>query len=142
METAVLFALLAATGWGSSAIFARLGLQHMRSNTGTVVSLAVGAPIMAVMTLVFYGPDAFALPIVALFWIFVLGVLNFPLGRLLNFTGVRLAGVSRAAPILAAAPLVAVTLGLLLGGESMNLLIGLGSACIIGGVVLIVSQRS
>lgn len=142
MTLAVIFALLAATGWGVSAIFARLGLQHMRSNSGTVISLAASAPIMGLMALAVYGVDAFNFPLMALLWVFVIGVLNFPMGRLLNFSGVQLAGVGRSGPIMATAPLVSVSLGLLLGGESFNLLIAAGTAAIVGGVVLIVMQRS
>jgi drug/metabolite transporter (DMT)-like permease len=142
MALAIVFALLAATGWGVSAIFARAGLQHMRSNTGTVISLASGVLMIGALALLIYGGDILAFPAVALLWFAALGVINYPLGRLLNYTGVHMAGVGRAAPILSTAPLVAVTLGILVGGESINLPIASGTLAIFAGVVLIVSQRS
>ena len=83
--------------------------------------------------------DDFALSSTAIGWIALLGLLNYLLGRFLNFNSIRLAGVSRAAPLLAVAPLVAVTLGVLLGGESLSPLIALGTLTIVGGVVLIVT---
>ena len=142
MLLGILFALLAAIGWGTSAIFVRLGLQRMRSSTGTVVSLAAGVLMIGTIALIVYGSEMFALPAVAFAWFALLGLLNYPLGRFLNFTAVSLAGISRASPILAAAPLVAVTWSVLLGGETLTPLIALGGATIVGGVVLIVSERA
>jgi drug/metabolite transporter (DMT)-like permease len=114
----------------------------MRPTTGTVVSLAAGVLLIGTLAVIIYGRDVLAFSPVALLWFAALGVINYPLGRYLNFVGVRLAGVGRAAPILSGAPLVAVTLGVLVGGESVNLLIGLGTATILGGVVLVVTART
>ena len=69
------------------------------------------------------------------------GTLNFPLGRLLNFTSVSKLGVARAAPIVGASPLFAAVLGVTVGGETMNLLIFAGTVTIICGIALIVGQR-
>ncbi len=129
-------------GWGTAAIFVRLGLQHMRATTGTVVSLAVGVLMIGTIALVRYGSEMFDLTPVALAWFALLGLILYPLGRLLNFTGVHLAGVSRAAPIMSAAPLVASTLGITLGGETLTPVIALGTLAIVGGIVLILSERT
>ena len=142
MFLAVFLALMAATGWGSAAIFVRLGLQHMRSTTGTVVSLATGVLGIGALALIFHRDEMFAYPPVVFAWFALLGFINYPLGRFFNFTSVHLAGVGRAAPILATAPLVAATMGITLGGEILTPLIALGTATIVGGVVLIVSERS
>ncbi|MBI2172295.1 MAG: DMT family transporter [Chloroflexi bacterium] len=142
MTLAIAFALLAAAGWGTSAVLARLGLQHMGSSTGTVVSLASGVLLIGAIAFAVYGRGVFAIDRVAFLWIIALGIIAYPMGRLLNYTGLRLAGVGRTEPILSGAPLVAVTLGLLAGGESINLPIALGTLSIVTGVLLIVSQRS
>ena len=139
MALAILFALLAATGWGASAIFVRLGLQNISSTTGTALSLATGTLLIGAIAFAVHGPDDFAISSTAIGWIALLGLLNYLLGRFLNFNSIRLAGVSRAAPLLAAAPLVAVTLGVLVGGETLEPLIALGTLVIVGGVVLIVT---
>ncbi|MBI4435622.1 EamA family transporter, partial [Candidatus Uhrbacteria bacterium] len=86
--------------------------------------------------------EMFSLPASVYAWIVLLGLINYPLGRLLNFKSVQLAGVSRTAPILAGAPLVAATLGVTLGDETITLAIGLGIAAIVVGVALVVSEKT
>ena len=142
MTLAIILALLAAVGWGTSAVLVRAGLHNISSTTGTVISLISGTLLIGTIALVVNGGNAFLIPAVGLAWIALLGLINYPLGRFLNFTGISLAGVSRASPMLAAAPLVAVALGVLLGGESLNPLIGLGAISIFGGIVLIVTERA
>ena len=142
MTLAIVLALLAAIGWGTSAVLVRAGLRGMSPVTGTVVSLAAGATLIGTIALAVYGPDAFALSAAAFGWIFLLGSVNYPLGRFLNFTAVSLAGVSRAAPIQAASPLIAMSLGIFLGNETLTPLIALGALSIVSGVVLIVTARA
>ena len=142
MTLAIILALLAAVGWGTSAVLVRVGLQNISSTTGTVISLASGTLLIGTIALLVNGGNAFLVPAVGLGWIALLGLINYPLGRFLNFYGQSLAGVSRTSPLLAAAPLVSVTLGVLLGGESLNLFIGLGAISIFGGIVLIVTERA
>lgn len=114
----------------------------MRSTTGTVVSLAAGVLFVGLLTFALYRFEMFALPASVYAWIILLGIINYPLGRLLNFKGVQLAGVGRTAPILAGAPVVAATLGVALGGETITSPIALGIAAIVAGVVLVVSERT
>ena len=142
MTLAVVLALLASIGWGTSAVLVRAGLRGMSPVTGTVVSLAAGSLLVGSVALAVYGPSAFALPLAAFGWIFLLGSANYPLGRFLNFTAVSLAGVSRAAPIQASSPLIAMSLGILLGGETLTPLIAAGALSIVSGVVLIVTART
>lgn len=133
--------LSAAFGFGASAIFARLGLEHMRATTGTLVSLVVGTVVTLALALVFSWDEVFALSSVALLWLLLAGVINFPLGRLLNFTGVHLAGVSRSSTLVGSSPLFATITAVTLGGESVTVPVLLGTLAIIGGLALIVSQR-
>ena len=142
MLLAILLSLLAAVAWGIGAIFVRLGLRHMRSTTGTVISLASGGSVVGLITFALYGNEMFTLPATVYAWIILLGLINYPMGRLLNYQGVQLAGVSRTAPILAGAPLVAATLGVVLGGETITFTIAVGIAAIVAGVVLVVSERT
>ena len=133
--------LSAALGFGSSAVFARIGLQHVRPTSGTLVSLIVGSVITMTLALVFHFDEIFALSSFAFVWFLLSAFINFPLGRLLNFTAVDLAGVNRATPIIGASPLFAMALALAIGGESINMPIFLGTMAIIGGLVLVLSQR-
>ena len=134
-------ALTAAMGFGAAAVFARIGLQYMRPTTGAFVSLIIGIAITLTLALVFHFDDILALSGIAFVWFLITGTLNFPLGRLLNFTSVNKIGVSRSAPIIGAAPLFSGILGVTLGGESMNLFIFTGTMVIIGGIAMIVGQK-
>ena len=134
-------ALTAAMGFGAAAVFARIGLQYMRPTTGAFVSLLIGIAITLTLALVFHFDDILALSGIAFVWFLITGTLNFPLGRLLNFTSVSKIGVSRSAPIIGAAPLFSGVLGVTVGGESMNLFIFTGTLVIIGGIAMIVGQK-
>ena len=134
-------ALTAAMGFGAAAVFARIGLQYMRPTTGAFVSLLIGIAITLTLALVFHFDDILALSGIAFVWFLITGTLNFPLGRLLNFTSVNKIGVSRSAPIIGAAPLFSGILGVTVGGESMNLFIFTGTLVIIGGIAMIVGQK-
>ena len=137
----VALALSAAVGFGTAAVFARLGLQHMRSTTGTLVSVIVGTVIVMTLALIIHWDAVIALAGVAFLWFLLSGSINFPVGRLLNFTSVRLAGVSRSAPIVGSSPLFAIALAITVGGESINTPILVGTFGIIGGMTLILTQR-
>ena len=137
----VALALSAAAGFGFAAVFARLGLQHMRSTTGTLVSVIVGVVIVMTLALIIHWDAVLALAGVAFLWFLLSGSINFPVGRLLNFTSVRLAGVSRSAPIVGSSPLFATALAITVGGESINAPILVGTFAIIGGLTLILTQR-
>ncbi len=137
----VALALSAAAGFGTAAVFARLGLQHMRSTTGTLVSVIVGTVIVMTLALIIHWEAIFALAGVAFLWFLLSGSINFPAGRLLNFTSVRLAGVSKSAPLVGSSPLFATALAITVGGESINAPILVGTIAIIGGMTLILTQR-
>lgn len=137
----VLLGLSSALGFGTAAIFARLGLQHVKPTSGTLVSLIVGATITMVLAVIFHASTIMHLSGMAFFWFLFSGVVNFPLGRLLNFTGVSLVGVSKSAPIVGSSPLFATILAITIGGESINTLIALGTISIILGLALILSQK-
>ena len=137
----VILGLSAALGFGSAAVFARIGLQHMRWTTGTLISLIVGTVITMVLAFALSSEENFALSAGAFLWFLLAGVAQFPLGRLLNFTSVSLAGVSRSSPIVGSSPLFATLLAITIGGESINLPILAGTIFITSGLALVLSQR-
>ena len=57
----IIIGLCAALGFGSGPIFARLGLQHMRPTTGTLLSLVVGVIVTMSIALVLRWDEVFAL---------------------------------------------------------------------------------
>ena len=139
---AVLLGLVAALGFGSFGTLTRMGLQGVNSSTGTAISLVASLIMTAILALVF-DPSAFlTLPLVALFWLFLLGVVQYPVGRLLNFTSVDIIGAARATPLVATSPMFAAVLAIIFIGERPNWMIVLGTIIIILGLILIVREQS
>ena len=137
----VVLGLSAALGFGVSAIFARLGLQYMRSTSATLVSLMIGTAITMALAFALRSSEIVGLSLIAFAWFLLLGLITFPLGRLMNYTGVSMAGVSRASPIVGASPLFATILAVTVGGETLNLALLIGTISITAGLGFILSQR-
>jgi len=137
----VLLSLAAAAGFGGSAVLARIGLQYVRPVTGTLISLIVGIIITMILAFVFHYDDIRGLAAIAFAWFLIVGILNYPLGRLLNYTSVSKLGVSKSAPVVGASPLFAAVVAVTFGGETMNLPLLVGTVAIIGGIGLIMWQK-
>lgn len=137
---AILLAFLAALGFGSAAVFVRVGLQQMKSPVGAFLSLVASFVLIAALALILNLDAILALPLIAFLWFILLGLLNYPLGRVLTFASVSLVGASRATPLIASAPLFAAIFALTFLGERPNILIGMGTMTIIGGLALVVSE--
>ena len=137
----IILGLTSALGFGASPLFARLGMQYMRPTTGTLISLAVGTTIAMTAAFALHAGEIFALSGAAFLWFLFAGVVTFAMARVLNYTGVRFAGVSRATPIMGTSPLFAAILAVSVGGETANAPILAGTALIVAGVVMILTQR-
>jgi drug/metabolite transporter (DMT)-like permease len=138
--TGVLLALSAALGFGATAFFARLSIEHMRPTTGTLVSLVVGVVVTSVLALSIDGTAFLSLDSAAYPLMFLAGFASFVGGRLLNFVAVSKIGVSRSSPIVGASPLIATALAVLLAGESLNTPIIVGTIAIISGIAIVLRQ--
>ncbi len=135
------FAALASTSWAAGACFARVGMQQVGSRAGTLISLATGFVIISVVA---WGMDSQALFAVSpstILWFALLGLIQFPGGRFLNYTGIRLAGVARTTSISGTSPLFAALLAVLYLGEQVTSSILLGTVAVAVGLVLVMSQR-
>lgn len=137
----ILLGLLGAFLFGSSPMFARLGLQYVRTTTGVFTSLLAGSVLVGSLAIPLHAREMLSLPVAALLLIVLLGLLNFPLGRYFNFVAVRLAGVARATPILSTSPLFAVVIAIVFIDETPTLLTLIGGLIVVSGVALIVSER-
>ena len=137
----ILLALTAAVAWAAGAIFARLSLMHLRSSTGTIISLIVGVAVVMSLAMIFLRDYVWELSGTIFLWFVVAGVLQTLLGRFLNYSSVQRIGVSRALPIIGAAPLFATLFAVVFTGEQMTLPLLAGTIAIIGGVALIVSSQ-
>ena len=112
----------------------------MRPTTGVIVSLVVGLMCTSVFVVAMDGSEALSLEWTQLALLFLAGGASFVGGRLLNFVAVSKIGVARSSPVVGASPLFAVTLAILLLGETPNLTVAVGTVSIITGVVVVLSQ--
>ena len=137
----VFFAALATTAWAAGAVFARIGMQHVGSTTGTFISLLAGFLTISAVAL---GIDWRALLAVSqstILWFLLLGLIQFPGGRFLNYTGIRLAGVARVTTISGTSPLFAALLAILFLQEQVTPWILLGTLAVAVGLALVMSAR-
>ena len=136
----IVLALLAASGFGSTAVFARTALQHMRVSTATFVSLAVSAILTLAIASLFHPGEMLTIDSAGYWWILLAALLNNPVGRFLNYTAVSKAGVSRASSLIGTSPLFAAALAVAFTGESMGLLTVFGTFSIVLGLGMVLSQ--
>lgn len=94
-----------------------------------------------VLAVVFNLDDITTLAAFAFFWFALSGLLNFALGRYLNTVSIQLVGVTRSTPLFSTAPLFATILAVVFLGESITPWLLLGTATIVGGIILITSEE-
>lgn len=141
MGLGILFAFLATLGFGSSAVFARLGLQEISLKIGTLISVTTSFLFTAVFMLAFDAADIPLVTGIAFLWFLAYGLITFPIARFLNYKSLNMAGATRVTPILALNPIFATILAMWLLGERPNLLIGMGVLVTVIGLGLIVSEQ-
>ena len=139
--TGIVLSLLAAMGFGATAVFAKVGLQGMPTRYGTLISLAVSATAAMAIAPALHPGEIVELGAVSLAWLFLVGLFNFPVGRMFNYMSVRLAGVSKASTVVATSPLFATGLAVVILGESVNAVTLAGTALIIGGLALTLYEK-
>ena len=132
---AVAFSILAAFGFASSAVLSRQGLQAIFPLPGVMVSLIFSFLFAGIMALLFAFSDIGSIPQAALLWIFGLGIVNYFGGRTQNFLSVNLIGASRASLFVASQAPFAALFAVAFTGESLHLLVGLGTAGVVGGLI-------
>jgi uncharacterized membrane protein len=131
---AQLIALAAALSYAISGIAAKRGLRYSTPITVTLVSVAIHATVLWIALLIFRG-----VPMVSwwVLFLFVLSGLIQPILRFLTYAGIHYVGAAAGTTLRGAHPLVSTSLAILFLGESLNLLIVLGTISIVAGVALI-----
>ncbi len=132
---AVAFSILAAFGFASSAVLSRQGLQAVFPLPGVMVSLIFSFLFTGIMALLFAFSDIGSIPQAALLWILGLGIVNYLGGRTQNFLSVNLIGASRASLFVASQAPFAALFAVAFTGESLHLLVGLGTVGVVGGLI-------
>ena len=140
--TGIILAIIAASCWAWSAIFARLGLNTgIRASTGTMVSIISSFLLVGILAFALDFSDVLLLTPMALLWFALIGVVNYILGRQFNYASINRIGVVRASPLFSTSPLFAMILAVSFLGESINPAIVVGTLAIVTGIYLVVSSR-
>lgn len=142
MGLGIALAIVATFAWGAGDVFARKAMFSERAETVLFVIVATVVVVLGVVGLVMEGASAFALERGSFYALTALmGLLAYVTGNLFYFHGMRKAGVTVAAPILGLAPLFAILLAVVLGGEQPNAGTIFGAFAIVTGVGIIMSDR-
>ena len=132
----ILLAAVAALGFGSSSVFARLGMQGIRPIPSALISAIASFLPSLLLAVVFAYSDLRSLPPVAFLWFFGNGVLTFLGGRAQTHLAINLIGASRAGPFIGSSTLFTALFAITLGGESLHPVVALGTAGVVGGLLL------
>ncbi len=136
--TGALTALLVPLCFGTGMLLARVGLVHIPPGAGNFVSLIVGWVLIASITAVLYPDALFGITLGAFAWLAMIGIINFPAGRFLNFVSMKNLGILRANPVLAMAPIISAFEGVVFLGERLNWAIAGGTLLTVTGVIVAV----
>ena len=137
----IIFALLAAVGFASSAIFTRLAGRGIGVPTGTALSVISSLALAVIPALLLDLPAFAKIPIVGFLWIVLLAFINYPLARMLNFFAISRIGAARASPLFSSSPLWATLLAVIFLGERPHWVVVVGTLCIVAGAIIVVAER-
>jgi drug/metabolite transporter (DMT)-like permease len=134
---AVAFSLLSALGFGSGNILMRIGTQRVSPPTATFFAVFSGAMVLLALALLVDFPGIMSLPPRAWAWFGLMGAMAYPLARVLLNSSIAIIGASRAAPMSSFQPVFALGLGVAFLAERPNLPVGLGTAMVVVGLILV-----
>jgi len=133
---AIALSLLSGLGFGSAAIFARIGMQGMSPLSSTLLSVIVSFCPTVVLALIFALSDIKALPAAALLWFFLLGVINFLGGRTSSYKAIGRIGASRTAAVQSTAAVFAAIFAITITGERPHFVVLLGTLAVVLGLTV------
>ncbi|OJB78901.1 hypothetical protein A9Q62_11610 [Yersinia ruckeri] len=139
MSTWLIYALLSALTASLVAIFGKIGLQHLDANTATAVRAVVMALFLIAVVVVqgkFNLVGAVLSDKKALLFIILSGVAG-ALSWLFYFMAIKSGTVSQVAPIDKLSVVFAVILAVILFGEKISLIAGVGVTLISVGALLV-----
>jgi drug/metabolite transporter (DMT)-like permease len=143
LALAVVFAFLAALGFSSGYVLIRVGTQRVSAPTATFFTVITGAVLISALALILNLPEVRSVTPTALGWFALMGVMAYPLARVLQNMAITMVGATRAAPVSSLQPIFAMALALTILGERPNLLVILGTPIIVCGlIIVVVTSRS
>ena len=132
----VALAIMAALGFASMAIFARVGMQGVKPIPSTLMSLVMSFFPVLLLALIFALPDIRALPMAGYGWLLGFGALNFLGGRVLHYFAINLVGASRSSVILGTGLVFSTMFAILLAGERPHPLLLVATVGVVIGLVI------
>lgn len=114
----------------------RLGTDSGRSNDALIVVLLVNITVLIPVALVVGYPD-YTVPPNALASFAAAGLVGTMLGRAFEYAGIERIGASRSEPIKASQPLHAALLAVLILGETLTPVAGVGTVLVVVGIAII-----
>ena len=141
-EPGIALALVATVAWGAGDVFARRAMFDASPELVVVAVVGAVAAALGAGVLVGHGLAGFRVASLAfLGLVMCTGLLAWVTGNLFYFHALQRAGVTLAAPVLGASPLVAIALAVTVGGERPHLATRVGAGAIVAGVGLILTRR-
>lgn len=138
---AIFLALGSAIALASQSLFIRIGTQRGKSLNAVFVVILVNLIVLFPLVSILYYPD-YGLTHVSWLSFVVAGMFGTMLGRVLKFTSISRIGASRTEPITASNALFATVLGMVLLGETLTVIHGVGVVLIVVGVAAIAWETS
>jgi drug/metabolite transporter (DMT)-like permease len=143
MSLSIALALISVLGFGSAAIFARLGMQTMRPMPGTLISLVASTLLAGSLAVAFSWNDITLLPAIAMVWLLGNGILTYMGGRTQQYIAINLIGAARVTPITGSAALFSAMFAIVFTrigvpgfNEHLTVLIGIGTVVVVFGLAL------
>ena len=121
-------------GFGSAAIFARIGMAKFNPLPAALISSAASLIPLMVLAFLFALDDFKALPILAYAFFLGHGALTFVGGRMQNMLSIKFIGASRSGPFVGSSALFSAVFATTLMGEQLGLLIGVGTFLVVAGL--------
>jgi drug/metabolite transporter (DMT)-like permease len=137
----ILFAIAAAIGYGLGNVFARLGMQYVKVQNGTLISLFFSMVLVILVALVVEPENLFSVSLIAVLWFSIAGIINFPIGRYLSYMGTARLGAARSATIRASQSLWILVLAVSFLSEALTISILIGTLLVVVGLYLIMSEE-
>jgi len=137
---AIALSLLSGFGFGSAAVLARVGMQGMSPLSSVLLSVVVSFCPTLLLALVFAFSDIRDLPLVALAWFFLLGVVNFLGGRTSSYQAIGRIGASRTAAVQSTAAVFASIFAITITGERPHFVVLLGTLTVVLGLTAAVGN--
>ena len=109
-------------------------MQGMSPLSSTLLSVVVSFLPTLLLALIFALSDIKALPAVALFWFFLLGVINFLGGRNFSYQAIGRIGASRTAAVLSTSAIFAAIFAITITGERPHFVVLVGTAVVVLGL--------